>query len=383
MAGSYDVIVVGVGAMGSAACAELARRGARVLGLEQFDIPHTLGSSGGHTRLVRKAYFEHPDYVPLLERSYAGWRALEAASGCELWFPTGLVYAGPSGGEVVAGVLRAAAQHDLAVEQPTSADARARWPALRVPEHYECLHEADAGFVLCERAVAAFARVALDRGADLRAREEALGVRAEPNGVEVRTARGTYRARRLVVTAGGWAPALLAELGVPLRPTRQVVAWTWPAEPAALALGSFPCWAIEADEPGGGLWYGFPLLPAALAAGGGTKVGLHRIGPTVDPDRVDRTPSASELDELRAGLRRLLPAADGEVLAAHVCLYTMSPDGQFVVGVHPARTAVVVACGFSGHGFKFAPVMGEALADLALEGRTALPIGFLRPERFQ
>ncbi len=384
MTQSFDVIVAGVGAMGAATLSALARRGVRVLGIERFDVPHAFGSSGGQTRLIRKAYYEHPDYVPLLERSYVLWRELEARTRSSLLFETGLVYAGPPDGEVIAGVLRAARTHGLAVETMTPRDDSSRMPPLRVPESFTTLFEPAGGFVLCERAIASFAQDALAHGAELHARERILNWEPDGDGVHVVTDRGAYRASRLVISAGAWAEHFLADLGIALRVTRQLVGWVQPQSLAAFAFGALPCFAIQDDTPGfDGLYYGFPALPSSVFAGpSGLKAGHHTLGAQVDPDTLDRTPLPREEASFRAGLTKFLPAANGPLLAAQVCMYTNSQDGHFVIDCHPKHEQVVFACGFSGHGFKFAPVIGEALADLALDVRSSLPIGFLSLARF-
>lgn len=381
---SYDVIVVGVGAMGAATCRELARRGVRVLGLEQLDLAHGLGSSGGQTRLIRLAYYEHPDYVPLLRRAYQGWDALDRELEEPLLHRTGCLYLGPPTGHLVAGTRRAAREHGLELESIDGGALRDRFPQFRLPDSFAALHEPSAGFVLAERALAALAEQALRAGAVLRARERVRSWQVDGDGFVVRTDRGEHRAERLVFTAGAWSGSLLAGLQVPLRVTRQVVGWVWPPDPAPFELGRLPCWAIEDDAAGfAGIYYGFPLLPAGRYGGErGLKVGHHAPGPGVDPDALDRDASAADEDDFRPALVRYLPDAQGETTALRVCMYTMTPDGHFVLDRHPEHPAVTIACGFSGHGFKFAPVIGEALADLALDGRSELPIGFLGLRRF-
>jgi sarcosine oxidase len=365
MSSCFDVIVAGVGAMGAATCSALARRGVRVLGLERFDIPHALGSSGGHVRLIRKAYYEHPDYVPLLELAYRQWRALELRTRSSLLFPTGLVHAGRPDGELIAGVRRAASRHGLGIAALDAQELAARMPPLQLPEGYVAIFEADGGFVLAERSIVAFAQDALAHGAELHAQERIVHFEARERGVRVVTERGAYDAARLVITAGPHAPRFLADLGVALRVTRQVVGWVRPLREAPFAYGAFPCYAIEGDPAeGGGLHYGFPALPASFGAGPpALKVGHHALGPLTDPELLDRGLAAGDESGFRAGLARHLPDANGPLLAAHA--------------------SIALASGFSGHGFKFAPVIGEALADLALEGRSALPIGFLSLARFE
>lgn len=385
MSDHYDVIVLGVGAMGSATCSALARRGHRVLGIERFDVPHALGSSGGQSRLIRLAYYEHPDYVPLLERAYAAWDELAERAGVQVLYRTGVAYFGPPAGHLIAGVLRSVAEHGVPCERLELAEAARRFPQFRVPESFAALFEPEAGLVLCERAISAYAEEALRAGARIRARERVVEWSAGADGVRVRTDRGSYQADQLVITAGAWAPALMRDLGVELRVTRQVIAWVWPDDPASFEIGTFPCWAIQDDAPGfAGIYYGFPLLPAGRFAGEcGIKLAHHFLGETADPESLEREPRPADEADFRPALERYLPAAaTAPTLAAKVCMYTATPDEHFVVDRHPLHERLTVGCGFSGHGFKFASVIGEALADLAVERRSELPIGFLSLARF-
>ena len=279
-ASSYDVIVIGVGAMGSATCHALAGRGVRVLGLERFDVPHALGSSGGHTRLVRLVYYEHPDYVPLLRRAYAGWDALGEELGEPLLQRTGALYLGRPEGEFIAGSLRAAREHGLAHEILDAASVGERCGPFRVPERFTAIYEPDAGFVWCERAIAGFVGRALRLGAEVHGRETVQSWSAGAHGVRVVTDRATYQAGHLVITAGAWTGDLVGDLGVELTVTRQVVGWVWPKAPERFALGRFPCWAIEDDAPGfAGIYYGFPMTAEVP----GLKVAHHAPGPPPIP----------------------------------------------------------------------------------------------------
>ncbi|HVS13448.1 MAG TPA: N-methyl-L-tryptophan oxidase [Thermoanaerobaculia bacterium] len=381
----YEVIVLGVGAMGAAACSALARRGHRVLGIERFDVPHAFGSSGGQSRLIRLAYHEHPDYVPLLRRAYAAWDELAERSGIQVLHRTGLAYFGLPAGQLIAGTLRSAEEHGVPCESLDLEQARRRFPRFSIPETFATLFEPEGGLVLSERAIAAFVDETLRAGGRVRARERVLEWSAGAEGVRVRTDRGSYQADQLVIAAGAWAPALMRDLGVELRVTRQVLGWVWPDDPASFEIGAFPCWAIEDDAPGfEGIYYGFPLLPADRFAGErGIKLAHHYLGPTADPETLDRHPTPADEEDFRAALRRYLPAAaEAPTLAAKVCMYTATPDEHFVVDRHPLHPRLTIGCGFSGHGFKFGPVIGEALADLATNGSSDLPIGFLGLQRF-
>jgi sarcosine oxidase len=376
----FDVIVIGLGAMGAATLDQLARRGVRALGLEQFGVAHEQGSSGGDSRLIRKAYFEHPDYVPLLERAYANWEDLEARGGEPVLFRTGIVYIGSADGEVISGTRLSARTYGLACETLTSDALRRRTSVFRVPADAVALHEPDGGFVLSTRAIRLYCEQALRNGARIRAGDAVHDWRETADGVEVTTSSRTYRADRLVISAGSWSGTLMPPLASRLAVTRQTLFWLWPPAPERFVLDAFPCWGAEV--PGlAGMLYGFPMLPASLAGTPGLKIAHHFPGERCEPGQA-RPAVAAEFEALRPALQQILDVDLGDVIATKVCMYTSTPDHHFVVDRYPGSERVVVACGFSGHGFKFASVIGEALADLALEGRSALPIEFLGLERF-
>jgi sarcosine oxidase len=373
--GSFDVIVIGVGGMGSAAACELALRGRRVLALEQFALAHDRGSSHGHTRIIRQAYYEHPDYVPLVRRAFARWHELEQRQGVHLLTGCGCLSIGRSDAELLRGVRRSAREHGLPVEELTPADLCRRFPPFRFGDEYSAVLENTAGFLYVEECVRAFAREARRRGAVIREGEPAREWRASPDTVEVRTDRSRYTAARLVVTAGPWAGQVLAARDVPLTVMRQVPMWFATRDDAAFRRDVFPLYI--ADTPGG-YFYGFPVLD-----GSGAKVAQHYGAPELNgPEAVSRDVTAADEAPLRAFVREHLPAADGPRLRATVCIYTLTPDRHFVIDLHPDHPNVALAAGFSGHGFKFAPVVGEILADLADAGRTDLAISLFRADRF-
>lgn len=377
---TYDVIVVGVGTMGAAACYQLARRGVRVLGLEQFDVPHGRGSHHGFSRMIRMAYFEHPDYGRLLKAAYDLWFELEAESGQKMLEVTGGLYMGRPDCDLVDRSRQAAEAQDLPHEMIGRRRLADEFECFRVPDEFVAFYENKAGFILPERAVAAFAELALRGGADLRGQEPVLKWTAEPGGVTVHTSRDTYAADRIIFCGGAWSCRLLGDIGVDLTVTRQVLGWVWPHRTECFSLGRFPVWAIEPDEadPNEGIYYGFPMMPDNP----GFKIALHhRAGPT-DPDQVCHEIQPGDEQTFRPALRKWIPAADGPLLSLRVCLYTNSSDGHFIIDRHPLHEHVLLACGFSGHGFKFAPVIGRILADLATQDRTSLPIEFLRLDRF-
>lgn len=374
--GEYDVIILGVGAMGSAAAYQLAGRGARVLGLEQFDIPHARGSSHGYSRMIRTAYFEHPDYVPLLRRAYELWRELEQVSGQTLLHLTGGLYLGRLKDPLISGSLGAAREHALAHEMLSREELRRRFGQFHVPDDFVGFFETNAGFLTPERVVAAYAEAALRRGADLRGHQRVLDWSRDGSGFVVRTREQTWHAARLIICAGAWSGKLVESLGVSLTVTRQVLGWVWPPRTDRFAYGTFPVWAMGHAD--GSLHYGFPMMPDNP----GFKIAHHAPQAVVDPDAPRTEPQIADESSFRPFLQSVMPDADGPLLALRTCFYTNSPDHHFIIDRLPGCDGVTIACGFSGHGFKFASVIGEVLADLAMNGVTPLPVGFLGLARF-
>jgi sarcosine oxidase len=368
MVESHEVVVVGVGGMGSAACAHLADRGVDVLGIERFDVPHDRGSSHGSTRIIRKAYSEHPDYVPLVERAYENWRALEAATGRDLLTVTGSVTACPTNRDLVADAREACETHDLSYDVMTGRELNDRFPGYGLPADYEALYQPAGGFLDCERAVSAHVERTHAAGGTVRARETVTDWAVDDDGVVVETGRETYRANAVVFAAGAWTADLLPSLDGALEPERQVLGWFQPrADPSSFDPETFPVFVTETGD--GTEYYGFPRYDRP-----GVKVGVyHHLHESVDPDAVDEPRPADE-DRLRDALRDHFPDANGPTMGLETCLFTNSPDMDFVVDTHPAHDRVVVAAGFSGHGFKFSSAVGEALADLAVDGTTDLPV---------
>jgi sarcosine oxidase len=373
--GSFDFAVIGLGVMGSAALAALARRGLRVAGIDRFAPGHDRGSSHGATRVIRLGYFEHPSYVPLVRAAYPLWRELEARSGQPLLTVTGIVEMGAPGSDLVAGTLQSARQHGLPHEVLDAATVMKRFPPFRIPEDFTGVFQPDGGILQAEPAVAAFQAVAHAAGADLRLEERALAVTPNGNAVRVTTERGEVNAGCAIVAAGPWLLSLLPHLAVPVRVTRQVVAWFAPVGHAQrFAAQHFPVFLLD---NGDGVFYGFP------ADATGVKVAKHHhLDEAVDPDHCDRTVSAADEAVIRTMLKAHLPDADGALCAARTCLYTMAPDGDFILDRLPQCPGIIVASPCSGHGFKFAPVIGEILADLATTGRTEHDISRFSLKRF-
>lgn len=369
----FDVIVLGLGGMGSAAAAALARRGVRVLGLEQFALAHSRGSSHGRTRIIRTAYYEHPAYVPLVRRAFTLWAEVEARTGKKLLTPCPCLTVGEPRGELIAGVQAAAGEHGLSVESLTAAEVERRFPQFRIPGHFSGVVEQTAGILAVEECVRVLLTDAAAHGAELRSDEAVIGYEAVTGGVEVTTAKETYSAAKLVVAAGAWATTLLADMGVPLSVMRQVQWWFGADD--SFAPGRFPVFLL--DTPAGA-YYGLPAVDDL-----GVKCARHYGAPELpSPDEVKWDRDRGEEKPVRNFLAHHLPALDRPPTHAEVCMYTLTPDRHFVIDVHPDFPQVAVACGFSGHGFKFAPTVGEILADLALDGRTAHPIELFRAGRF-
>lgn len=376
----WDAIVVGVGAMGAAALWCLASRGARVLGIERHWIGHDLGSSHGGSRIVRYAYFEHPAYVPLLVRSRDLWREIELASRTRIVHPCGVVYGGRASSEVLAGVKASARIHGIAIESIAPATIGERFGALAGcrEEVDEYLFEPGAGFLRAERAIVAMTQSAQRRGACLR-----VGVRCESwreceGLVEVAIEGRIEKTKALILCPGAWAASMSGLPSIRLHNTRQVIAWITPTNPQQCSEYKLPAFFVEREA--GRPIYGVPMA-SDQATPLGVKVGLHGGGSACDPDTLDRSVTAAESEELSQALARAVPGAGGTVTATSVCMYTNTPDDHFIIdriGAGPVYTAI----GLCGHGFKFAPVIGEALAELALEGSTRHAIDFLRENRF-
>lgn len=372
---TFDVIVIGLGGMGSAAAYHLAARGQRVLGLEKFTPAHDRGSSHGGSRIIRQSYFEDPAYVPLLLRAYELWDRLAADSDREVYRMTGGLFIGPPDCLTVAGSLRASREWDLPHDLLDEREIRSRFPNFTPKPGDVALYEAKAGFARPELTVQAHLDLAEKAGATLQFGEEVLEWSENSGGVTVRTNAGTYTAGQAVICPGAWAPQLLADFGIPITVERQVLYWLDPVG----GTESFVDHPIFIDENSDGMQiYGFPAIDGPR---GGVKVAFFRKGVECTPETIDRTVYEQEILEMRERTAELLPALDGPCLDTATCMYSNTPDQHFVIARHPDSTNVTVACGFSGHGFKFVPVVGEILADLATSGATSHPISLFDPRR--
>lgn len=372
---SYDVIVIGVGAMGSATCYELAKRGKRVLGLERFDIPHSRGSSHGYTRIIRLAYFEHPSYVSLLHRSYELWREVEKEANEQLLYITGSIDASAADEWVFKGALQSAQQYNLEHEVLEAPDLKKRFPGYNLPDDIVSLYQPEGGFLQPERSVVAFANLAMAHGADIRGRERVLDFETTNAGMRLRTDKGIYEATTLVVSAGAWLGEMLPFLKNVVVPERQVLGWLRPFAPQNFQLSNFPVFNLQVPE---GRYYGFPIFAVP-----GFKFGRYRhFEETGDPDRLLSEPTRRDEDMLREFAARYFPDGAGATMSLVACMFTNTPDGHFVIDCHPELPQVFVASPCSGHGFKFASVVGEIMADLATQGTTRHDISLFRLDRF-
>jgi sarcosine oxidase len=366
-----DVIVVGLGVAGSAIACEVARRGLRVAALDRYSPPHANGSSHGESRIIREAYFEHPAYVPMVQRAYDLWRELEAASGERFLVTTGGLMIGAPDSALVAGARRSADEHGLRYAMLTASEVQDRFPALAPETGMVGVWEPRAGILDPERCIDALLSRARTHGAALHFDESARAWRADRDGVHVQTTRAGYRARKLVIAAGPWVGSLVPELQSNLRIERQVVFWFDPsADAAAFAPSRCPIHIWQYD--GGRFFYGFPDL------GNGIKLGFHHEGATTTAETVSRDVEPGEEERVRAVARRFTPHADGPLRRAAVCLYTNTRDEHFLIDRHPAHAQVLVASACSGHGFKFGPVIGEMVADMVEDRPLEFDAGLFR-----
>ena len=371
---TYDVIVVGLGAMGSAAAYHLARRGLRVLGLDSYPRRHKFGSSHGTSRIIREAYMEGTDYVPLVQRAYQLWRELEGETGSELLRITGCLTMGSAQSNFVTGALASSRRFNLPYEYLSASEIAHRFPAFTPTEGLMAVYEKNGGILFPEQCVLAHLDLAARQGADLRHGETVLNWTSQGDSVTVETAQARYTADRLVITTGPWAAELLADLGLPLKVQRIVNAHFEPDDTARFEPAVCPVYLLEGPE---GEYYGFPVLP-----GEGLKIGRHDVGEVCTPQTINRQVAPSEVEELRTVFDRYMKGGAASLKWSLTCMYTNTPDRHFIIDRHPNQPNVVYGCGFSGHGFKFASVIGEALADLVNDETPRQAIQFLAASRF-
>jgi sarcosine oxidase len=372
----YDVIVVGVGGMGAAACWHLAERGQRVLGLDRHDIGHVHGSSHGLTRIIRLAYHEGAEYVPLVRRAMTLWRETGERFGESLMFTTGSLEIGPGDGAFLAGSLAAATEHALPYAMLTPSEINERFPGLSVPTGHSGLLQPDGGFIASERAIVAHVALAKAAGATIHTRRPVLEwTPITGGGVRIITADGAYEAGRLIISAGAWLGELVPDLRPLAVPERQVAGWFQPATPERYLPATFPVTLLDVEE---GPYYMLPTW-----GGPGVKIGRHHHrGERGHPDTLRAAPGPEDEALLRLCLARYAPDANGPALTLTTCLYTNTPDEHFIIDTLPRNADVIVASPCSGHGYKFASVVGEILADMATGRAPAFDLSMFRLDRF-
>ncbi len=379
-ASRYDVGVIGLGGMGSSVAYHLARRGARVLGLEQFGPAHDRGSSHGESRIIRLAYFEGAAYVPLLLRAYELWEQLQRESGQHLLTITGGLYVGAPGSSRIDGARSSVAAHNLAHEILTSDQIRRRFPPFRPPKHFAGVYEPQAGVIDPEGSVRAALALAGQQGADLHFGERVLRLELGTGGegATIATERATYTCERVVLACGPWTDQILPDLHLPLSVVRMVMHWFKPIDrPEQFLPDRCPVYIWQLDD--GVQFYGFPAMGGTAGA---VKVALHTLERTpTTPGSIDRTVHEAEIERVRAIVARYIPQLGGESLDARTCMYTLTPDEHFILDRHPAHPQIVIAAGFSGHGFKFCSVAGEIMADLSESRATRHDIDMFRIAR--
>ena len=373
---SAEVIVVGGGAMGSATAYELARRGVKTRLFEQYLMGHDLGSSHGYSRIIRRDYYEHPDYVPLVERAYELWRELEKKSGESLLTITGIMGMGVPGGEYLTGSALSCKLHKIPHERLTAKQIRKRFPQFKPPEHFEGVFQEDGGILAIERCILTYRSEARNLRALIHEDEAVLAIEPQRGGksFRVRTRQGEYTAERVVICAGPWASRFLADLKLPLEVERQTLGFYTPRERAPFELGRMPVFFFDFGDSN---YYGFPFFGVDCV-----KVARHHGGAIVNPETVDRTFTDADNQQLRTFLKKYMPGAAGTLRLGKVCLYTNTPDNDFILDRHPEYENMSIAAGFSGHGFKFASSVGEVMAELATKGKSRHAIGRFRIDRF-
>ncbi len=360
---TYDAIVVGLGATGSSTLYHLARRGLRVLGIDKFVPPHAHGSSHGHNRIIRLAYHEHPSYVPLLKRAYALWRELETKSGEPLLHITGSIDAGPEDDIVFSGAKLACEMFDLPHTILSHTQLADRYPAYHLPHGTWALLQPQGGFLDVERCINAHLTLAQAHGATIITQCALEHWEANAQGVRVFTATSEYTASKMVLCTGAWMPDHLPAFRPHLQPERLVVAWFQAADPSLVMPKNFPVFNMTMPE---GRFYGLPSFGIE-----GLKIGRwHHLHESIHPETVDRTVSEVDLAVLTDCIKKYFPRANGTVLQSSVCLVTNMRDENFVMDLHPEHPHVVIMSACSGHGFKFASVLGEIAADLSEFGKT-------------
>lgn len=362
---NYDVIIVGAGSMGMAAGYFLAKQGIDVLLVDAFDPPHVNGSHHGDTRIIRHAYGEGREYVPLALRAQTLWHELENEWNQKVFKQTGVLGFGPKGSAFIAEAIASANEYSLPLELLQSNEIMERWPGITLPDGYEGCFEPTSGVLFSEDCIRGYRQLAEKHGAALLTNTPVQNIDIYQNSAAIHTADGSFAADKLIISGGAWNKKLLAKLNLdlPLRPLRQTVAW-FESDENLYQSNVFPAFFVDMPT---GTYYGFPSFD-----GSGLKAGRHDIGQNIDPDTINRDFGIYPEDEgdIRTFLKTYMPQAEGKVKKGRVCMYTKTPDEHFIVDLHPEYSHVSIAAGFSGHGFKFSSAVGEILSQLAKDGHT-------------
>ncbi len=373
---NFGAIAVGCGAMGSAITYHLAKQGVRTLTLEQFHLNHTNGSSHGKTRIIRTAYYEHPDYVPLMKRASELWHKIQDESGNSLIMTTGGLMFGTPDSELVSGALRSARKHNLLHQLLEAGEVRDRFRVFRPSDHEVAVYEPNAGMLFPERCIDAHVTLARNLGAEFHYNDPLLKWQANGDRIVAKTENETYSADSIIFASGSWLTGLLPDLELPLQCERQTVFWFNPLQnPELFSAAKMPIFMWQ--EKGGYYFYGVP------DTGDGVKTARHHAGEFGQPDKIRREITEEDQLPVKEFLKRHLPWANGELRSSTTCLYTNSPDGHFVIDFHPKYRNVIIVSACSGHGFKFASVIGEIVSDMLLNGKTEYDISLFNLARFR
>lgn len=371
----YDAIVIGVGGMGSAALYHLANKGMCVLGIEQFDVPHTMGSSHGHTRVIRKAYFEHPSYVPLLQKAYDMWESIEEDSGKQLVNYCGMIYAGKPDSSSIQGVKKSSELYGVPVQEFSASELKTQYPQFSFDDDMVGLYEPSGGYLLVEECVKAHSQQAQKHGAALLTNTNVTAWKHENNSYSIETDQGEFQAKSLVVSGGAWTSKLLQELNLPLTIQRIPSGWFEPENDQHTLENGFPIFGVETQY---GFFYGFPVLDER-----GVKIARYEGSETVsNVDLIDRIAKDKDVGHIQQFITQYMPGVTKQVNDSSICIYTVTPDSHFIIDQHPHHENLYIAAGFSGHGFKFSSAVGAVLSDLVCDGKTDVDISFFGLERF-
>lgn len=373
----YDVAIIGAGTMGMAAGAYLAEKNQRTILMDAFNPPHVHGSHHGDTRMIRHAYGEGRQYVSLVKRAQQLWEELEERSKYKIFEKTGVIGLGPNHSAFIKETIEAAKKYDLPLEVLSSEQVNERWSGFSVPDHFIGCFESSSGLIYSENAIRAYKEIALENGAELLSNTRVQQIKKNTQAeVTITTDQGNFQARKVIVTAGAWAQKLLPDVDLPIQPTRRAFGW-FEAPKEIYGMETFPSFYVESE---GHMCYGFPNVH-----GTGLKIGRSDGGHPIDPDKHVQNFGTYKTDEtdLRAFLTAYLPQADGKLLQGKTCMYTNSPDTDFIIDTHPNHEEIIFACGFSGHGFKFASSLGEALGELAIKGESSYDLSIFSLNRFK